>query len=335
LNQSRTSESGGGTGDGVAVPELPSLPCLLLTTAPAGILINRSAVAKKAETLYVNLESLINRVGIERVGFVTLTFPDNCSDRDEAQSRFHSFSTHVLRPKRLEFIAVPERQSRGAFHYHLATAFPWDIRTGFDFAACRDAVAAKRRGDFGEFKRLERIYFQSANKPLRNWWAYLRKVSPRYQFGRCETLPILSNAAALSRYLGAYVSTASGARLPCDKGLRTVRYSLNQRAATLRWSWANGNGAKWRRGLQILGTILERDMDGLKNLYGKKFQYVMRRIIFVLGESFDKALFLCSKIPEWADHGSRVRFLSALVNTLQKDFVLDVQLLEQQIDQPF
>jgi hypothetical protein len=39
----------------------------------------------------------------------------------------------------LEFIAVPERQDSGRFHFRLAAAFPYGIRSGFDFAACERA----------------------------------------------------------------------------------------------------------------------------------------------------------------------------------------------------
>src|ERR1017187_5868381 len=110
---------------------------------------NRSATAKKAETLYANLSGLIERVGIERVGFVTLTTADNCTNRVEAQRRFNSFATNVLRPEAVEHIAVPERQERGAIHFHLAAAFPWDIRTGFDFAAVSHSGALKREDCLG------------------------------------------------------------------------------------------------------------------------------------------------------------------------------------------
>ena len=92
---------------------------------------SRSATAKKAETLYANLSSLVERVGIERVGFVTLTTVDNCTERSEAFRRFRAFASGVLRPERVESICIPERQERGAIHFHLAAAFPWDISPTF------------------------------------------------------------------------------------------------------------------------------------------------------------------------------------------------------------
>jgi hypothetical protein len=342
---------------------------LSLINNSIGPVKNKSAIAKKAECLHVNLDGLIKRVGIERVGFVTLTFPRLVTDRSEASGCLNSLATNVLRPQHLEFITVPERHENGGFHFHLAAAFPWDIRTGFDFAAATNAAALKRQhhsrsgqhmrstggwgwdtaASFFEFKRQERLYIESANERLRHWWNYFRPVAERYGFGRCETLPVLSNAAAIARYVGAYVTTASVARTSDDAGMRTVRYSLARvpvecdgvtrktslRTASVKFSWLDGNGRKWRRGLQLLGAIFELDLDGLTRFFGPKFQYYMRKAIFVLGDKFDEALPLVSKIPEWADHASRVAFCTRLLNSLQKVEVFDLNFLTHEPDCPF
>ena len=340
----RSKQDCDGLGDATApAGASPALPCLLLTTQP-GVSKNKSAIAKKAETLYVNLDGLIRRVGIERVGFVTLTFPDHVTSREIASKRFNSLASHVLRPQQLEFIAVPERQGSGRFHFHLAAAFPWDIRTGFDFDACANANTIKREhyaagkwdaGSLGEYEQWQRIYFKSANQRLRDWWNYFRPVAKRYGFGRCETLPVISNGAAIARYLGAYVSTASNARTFADKGMRTVRYSIVERTASLKWSWADGNGKKWRRGLQLLGGIFELDMDGLRKFFGKKFQYHMRKLIFILGHFYEKALSICAQVPEWADEASRRGFLVRLLNALQTETEFDLSFLNNEAECPF
>jgi hypothetical protein len=304
-------------------------------------------VAKKAETLYANINGLIRRVGLERVGFVTLTTPDNCGDRAEANRRLDAFQRGLLRPHGIESIAVPERQQRGAFHFHLACAFPWDIRTGFDFAACRDAAALKREhqltgvwepGKLAEFKRLERQYFQSANERLRAWWRDVRDFNESRRaagFGRCETLPVLSNAAALARYVGAYVTTAVAARLAGDKGLRTVRYALSERVASCAWGWQDGNGRIFRRGVEIMELCHGRSAVEFKKIYGNKWEWRWRRVIRTFGENYEPALLLCAQIPAWADTPSRMGFLRALCHALQKDYVLDVNFLESKPDCPF
>ena len=279
--------------------------------------IKLSAYAKKAETLFINLDGLIRRVGIERVGFVTLTFADRVVEYKDASKRFHRIYVSTLKPEGLEFIAVPERQESGRFHFHLAAAFPDDIRTGFDFAACQRASAAKRDGDRDEFRRLQAIYCRSANRDLRKFWALLRsdKVT-RHGFGRCETLPILSNAAALARYVGAYVTSAGRTRLVSDKGMRSVRYSLSQRLATCRWSWADGNGRHWRRGCQILSLILEIPYERYKEKFGKWWAWHLRGTISILGKNYEKALWYAAQVPEWADYRSRQLYLCRVCGEL-------------------
>ena len=301
-----------------------SIPSLLLTSASKAPAFNASAVAKKAEILYVNLRELIRRHGIEKIGFVTYTFPDNCEDAKIAQRRYHSFATSFLKRRDVQFICVPERQERGAFHYHQAAAFPFDIRTGFDFEAYRNWQLAFRSGDEPAVKKWERKYFRSANPALKKWWTDLRTAAPKYGFGRCQTIPVINGAEAISRYLASYVTTATLNRLPRDKGLRTIRYSMGRRAGHLTMSWADGNGAVFRRGLQILGMIYELDFDGLKLKFGKKFQYQMRKRIGCFGRNYDKALPLVARIPEWADWASRVKFCSRLFNHLATEEPLDM-----------
>ena len=310
--------------------------------------INTSAVARKAETLYANLSSLIARVGIERVGFVTLTTADNCTGRKESFRRYRAFDAGLLRPNGVESICVPERQRRGAIHFHLAAAFPWDVRSGFDFAALRNAAAIKREhylgggqwtpGKLDEFKRWEGIYIKSANQRLRQWWRDVREFNEKREsagFGRCETLPVLSNAAALARYVGAYVTTATGTRQPCDKRMRTVRYRLSERTATCRWTWQDGNGRMFRKGIELLESIHGVDSVEFDRLYTARWKWRWRRIIRTLGASYNQAVLLCAQIPEWADMPSRMGFLRKLVHSVQEDYVLDVNFLETESNNPF
>ena len=279
--------------------------------------INLSAYAKKAETLFVNLDGLERRVGIERVGFVTFTFAERVVVYKDASERFSAIYDNTLKPEGLEFIAVPERQNSGRFHFHLAAAFPYDIRSGFDFATCERANAAKRDGNWAEFRRLQAIYCRSANRNLRQFWALLRsdKVT-RHGFGRCETLPVLSNAAAIARYVGAYVTSAGRARLVSDKGMRSVRYSLSQRLASCRWSWADGNGLHWRRGCQILSLILEIHYDNFTEKFGKKWAWRLQETITVLGKNYEEALWFAAQVPAWADERSRLLYLGRVCGEL-------------------
>ena len=278
-----------------------SLPCLFVLTATVP---SKSYLARKAETLFQNLEDMIARNGISRVGFVTLTFVENLTDREEAQRRFHSLSAGFLAERLLEWVCAVERQQRGAIHFHLICAFPFDIREGFDFTACSACNAAKKRGDFGESKRLERIYFASANPALRGWWTELREAAGRYGFGRCETLPILSNSEGLARYVGSYVGTEVANRELRDKRMRTLRYSLARRAASADWSWCAGGGRTWRMGCAVLGTLLRT--DDFSEALGKRWAWGWREQISAFGRHAAMAMEAVKDVSDHYDFEERV-----------------------------
>lgn len=236
---------------------------------------SKIAIVRKAETLFRNLQNMIERRGVECAAFCTLTFKENLTDRKEAQRRFNSMGTSFLRRiDGLEWIAAVERQARGAIHYHLALALPWDVRTGFDFAAYGMAQAANRAGNQAEALKWQAVYVQSATPALRQWWARLRRAAAKYGFGRCETLPIKSNAEGVARYVGGYVSKEFSMREARDKGLRTLRYSLEKRPYAARWSWAGGLQAEWRKGCSVLGAII--GTDDLSGVLGKRWAWYWR-----------------------------------------------------------
>lgn len=281
-SRSRRSK-GRTTGKETPVPDAVRagvLPCLFVSSQTV---TPKSYLARKSETLFLNLQNLIERHGIGHIGFMTLTFVENLLDRVEAQRRFNSFATGFLGDHVREWIVAVERQNRGAIHYHLVCAFNQDIRHGFNFEACRGAVSAKKAGDYSEFKRLEKTYFASANKALRDWWTLVREKAPGYGFGRCETLPILSNSEALSRYVGAYVGREVSGRMIADHGLRTLRYRLQNRLASDRWRHVNGASATWRRGCTVLGMLLGIEHEQISEVIGKRWAWDWREPIMAFG----------------------------------------------------
>ena len=267
-------ESGRGGDDSGAVP----LPCRSLETTqyrtpenapPAGLIGPRKKVAL---ALSWNVASMCKKWGIERVGFLTLTFADHVLDAKEAQRRFNSLATNVLRKRYPAHIAVLERQKSGRIHYHLLVVLPDDIRTGIDF----DAIAS------GDYK--------TANKALRLEWAFWRKTSPVYGFGRTELLPIKSDADAMGQYVGKYIAKGHACRTEADKGVRLVRYSGGARMATCKFSELTQGPTEWRAKVctfvrQMSAAYPHRrieDMDDLAFHFGKRWAYLWRDYIFRL-----------------------------------------------------
>jgi hypothetical protein len=278
---------------------------------------------------------MVQRNGLTNVGFVTLTFKENLRDRDEAQRRFNSFATNFLRRELEEFVVTVERQARGALHYHLVAAFADDIRSGFDFEACAESNRCRDAGDTEGKAVWARRYYASANQFLRGWWKAVRDSASAYGFGRCETLPVLSCAAGLARYVGGYVGSEWLNRRSEDRGLRTIRYSLKHRAASVCWAWVADNGATWRLGLGVLGALLnvggihwERSIpgdessplvqtEGFTALLGKRWAWSWRNEISVFGRHATACLnWISREVSDETDFADRVACASELAEEL-------------------
>jgi len=117
---------------------------------------------------------------------MTLTFEDAISD-EESQKRWNSLSTNFLKGNYTPAVFVAERQRRGTIHYHGFVVAPVDILEGSD---CELIVETKGR--------------RGASRALRDLWAELRAVLPRYHFGRHQLLPVWGPFASryLTKYLG-------------------------------------------------------------------------------------------------------------------------------------
>jgi hypothetical protein len=249
---------------------------------------------RSAFVLVFEIVRLALQFGIGRLGLLTLTFADQCQDLREAQRRFHSLCTGVLKGRYERMIGVWERQRSGAVHFHLIVVLGVDIRTGFDFGPML-AWAQQHPG-----KRPPKSVYSSASAALRAEWAFWRKMAPRYEFGRTELLPIRSCAEAIAYYVGAYVSIHVRARQAGDKGARIVRFigfPPGERRASCRLSWSGlnvktglveGRPWLWRH---KLGAWAKRngfqDTDQIAKVHGPRWAYHLQGEIVaeVLDES--------------------------------------------------
>lgn len=180
--------------------------------------------------LQINVQALIDTHGIDRIGFLTLTFADHVLEAREASRRFNSLATNVLNARYPRgWIRVMERQKSGRIHYHLLVVTDDDIRSGFDFDA-----AAKRD-------------YTSAARHLRREWAFWQKSAKNHGFGRTELLPIRSNSQVMGAYIGKYIAKGLESRQDADKGVRLVGISKGARTATTRFTPTDYGSTQWRR----------------------------------------------------------------------------------------
>jgi hypothetical protein len=106
----------------------------------------------------------------DRVGFLTLTFPDHPTDA-EAVERWKRFKAELQKHAR-KGIRIAEWTAAGVMHFHVVLLMEKPIRDGYD----REAVKA---GDY-----------RAVNPNLRGYWRWLREVLPAYGFGWHQLEPV-------------------------------------------------------------------------------------------------------------------------------------------------
>jgi hypothetical protein len=227
---------------------------------------------KSACALAWNVQAMASRWGLERLGFLTLTFAEHITDPKEAQRRLNSLSSNVLRERYPDgFIRVYERQKSGRIHYHLLVVLPHDVRTGADFEAFSE-------GDY-----------RTASTYLRKEWSFWRKTAKTYGFGRTELMPVRSTEEGIGRYVGKYIGKHHASRKEEDKGVRLVEYSRGGRIATTRFGWSTENAAQWRAKVRLFAQIMQQrlgveinELSDLTPALGPRWAYHHRDFIYSL-----------------------------------------------------
>ena len=225
---------------------------------------------KTAFILQESIQKLSERFGINKIGFLTLTFAEHITSPKEAQKRLNSLLTNVIKKRYLEYVGVYERQKNGRIHYHLLVVLNDDIRTGV------------------KFQELAEKKYTSAPPSLRQEWSFWRLNAKKYGFGRTELLPVKSTVEAMSKYVGKYISKSIEARTLQDKGQRLVRYSKGARAGTTRFQFVSPGSTEWRRKTQLFAAFLSFksdedlqlcNLEDMSTHLGKRWAYTYRNTI--------------------------------------------------------
>lgn len=269
------------------------LPCLLENNSIGGsgsaVLAVGSPipswVRKAGFIVKTNIHAMTDKHGIDRIGFLTLTFADDVQDHKEAAKRFNSLATNVLNVRYAQWIRVSERQKSGRWHFHLVIVCKQDIRRGIDFAG------------------IARRDYASANKHLRSEWAFWRSTSKKYGFGRTELLPVKKTGEALAAYVAKYISKGFAYRRDSDKGARLVSYSKNARVCGSRFAFVGGKAQEWRLKLRLwvaatyaryyrltvqqgLEPLPHFEYDQMADLFGKRWAWKYRDNILLYVNPF-------------------------------------------------
>jgi hypothetical protein len=96
---SKVQAAGVGRGRAATRPDPAPLPCPPKSNNSIEVTAFPPAAGRTAYALAVNVADAVGRWGIEKSGFLTLTFADHVLDPKEAQRRLNSLTTNVLRPR--------------------------------------------------------------------------------------------------------------------------------------------------------------------------------------------------------------------------------------------
>ena len=259
---------------------------------------------KVAEAIQLNVRFLAERYGIERIGFLTLTFEEYVR-LQEAQRRWNSCATNFLRDEFVEYMMIAEFTRRGWVHYHLLVVCKADIRTGFDFTAHYLATSSSYAHQIEDRRQWTKQYAASASPYLRALWGRLRAKLAVYGFGRHELLPIKKTGVAVGYYVGKYVSKCVMQRKPEARGARFVRYSQGWKTASVNFAWVTPRSWLWREKIGVLAKQLGAvDTEDLQHLCGKHWAYHLKDHIMGLTDLTRYPTWYHAELDGWVVPGN-------------------------------
>jgi hypothetical protein len=220
--------------------------------------------------------------GPERVGMLTLSFPDPVHDMSEASRRFDSFNSNALAGRYVQWLVVVQRHKTHGIHFHLCIVTEKDIRGNLDFRAlrCRD--------------------YLSANAALRAEWSFYRDALPRYGFGRHELLPMRGDSVSFGRYLSRYLARELGTRRADDRGHRMVRYSQSwRRIVRGAFSWNDIRAVRARSRAEKITCVLWGTHWKMVRDVGPAWRWHLRRTLYCDNDLFRVVLALAEHDLEY------------------------------------
>jgi hypothetical protein len=245
---------------------------------------------RSAFALRRNVEAFSDHYDRERCGFMTLTAKERGITPWEFGEMWHCVRKHELVWVE-SYVRVLEPQRRGAPHYHLLVATPWNLQPdSFDWDAYGEAREAQKRGDIAARREFTKRYAESADPKLRALWRELREVCERYGFGRSEILPFRKGKEAVAEYIGGYLESGLEFRRPEWKGSRRIEYDRQASKAwkmcSVRFGWVSAGASAWRSRVgEVALAVGASDMDGLRRVFGSRWGYRLRGAIMTSPEA--------------------------------------------------
>lgn len=239
---------------------------------------------KAVLALEENIQAHIEDVGIERIGFLTLTFKSKLFDYKRATKCFNSFVSSVRFKRSFgKWWRVAEMHSDGSWHFHLLVDCLCDVRSGFNWLKYDEARKRKNRN-------LRKAC--PLGHSLREMWKVTQNMKrDSATVGRIEILPIRSNAEGCSRYLSKYLSkgfidSANGSRrIRKERRRLTGKGAGAVRRMSAQFAWYSSGARKYRAKLaRIAEHFALTDISDFSVKWGKRWAYKLKQLIRSLPE---------------------------------------------------
>lgn len=215
--------------------------------------------AKVAFALKENIRLLAEIYGVERLGFLTLSFPQKVYCIKQAGKVYEAFRHEVISKRYVEYVAVPERHKDGGIHFHVIVVAKFNLR---------EPAPGFRELDYAAIKLRD---YSSVGPRLKREWAYLRRKCQAYGFGRHELMPVRTTAGAVAAYVGKYIAKNIGARKQEDRGARLVRYSRGTARYSCRFAWNSIGAFLWRKKIELLVRVTRARTGEGEHCFAKWF----------------------------------------------------------------
>ena len=240
------------------------------------------AQKKKMNVIRGEVEDMCDKYGTDKLLAVLLTFKNPYPAREEAERRYKSLYTNLLRGSFECGVTVFERSQKGRPHYHLvAVGRGDDYKTGFDWDTYKrncELRTLKYQGKLekaleSEYRATTRTYGESANDNLREMWkTYAPKVMKGYGFGMTTIAPVNSakgTAVYYAKYLG-----KDGQKDNRDAGHRDYRVWGKRRKIYASHGLMGGNSYKWRMKCQIVAWYMDLPVGhDFSDIAGKRWAF--------------------------------------------------------------
>ena len=244
-----------------------------------------AAFRNSRRLLELTIETLLDRLGVAQVLFITLTFKKPIRRSTKAAQKELNSLLNTIRERYDGYLWVLEAHMSGGVHYHLLVPVDFDCHDGTDLDAWREK-SFPMEGQYFRSENPARCGVCTRDNYLRNsmnpalraeadWW---QSTATSHGFGRVQVAPIYSNAECMRAYLTKQDWRTRPWPFKERKNIQFWRCSANLRVGNVKFAWATPGARQGREQMAAWARDYYgcESMDDLRCLLGPRWGYIYR-----------------------------------------------------------